>query len=140
PVRPGECSVNFPLRRADELESTELAIQGPPGTGKTYTAPRMICELIRQGKKVGVTATGHAVIRNLLKAVADAAGESVGVKLGHKDERDGGVVAGPGVATFDNNEDALAALSSGAVNVLGGTVFLWARPEFASSVDVLFVD
>jgi KaiC/GvpD/RAD55 family RecA-like ATPase len=38
-----------------------LAIQGPPGAGKTSTGARMICELVRQGKTVGVTATrrGH---------------------------------------------------------------------------------
>ena len=32
------------------------------------------------------------------------------------------------------------ALQSGTANVLGGTAWLWARPEFASAVDVLFVD
>ena len=33
-----------------------LPIQGPPGTGKTYTGARMIVELVRAGKRVGVTA------------------------------------------------------------------------------------
>src|SRR5207244_9711489 len=41
---------------------------------------------------------------------------------------------------LSNNPDALEALQSGEANVLGGTAWLWARPEFASSVDVLFVD
>ena len=31
-------------------------------------------------------------------------------------------------------------LQSGEVDVLGGTAWLWARPEFADAVDVLFVD
>ena len=38
------------------------------------------------------------------------------------------------------NEAALEALVSGEVNVLGGTSWLWARPEYAGAVDVLFVD
>ena len=50
-----------------------LAIQGPPGAGKTFTGARMICELIRQGKKVGITAMSHKVIRNLLDEVIVAA-------------------------------------------------------------------
>jgi superfamily I DNA and/or RNA helicase len=39
-----------------------------------------------------------------------------------------------------DNPGALQALHSGQVNVLGGTAWLWARPEFANAVDVLFVD
>ena len=86
-----------PLRGADEngvhaarrlvaaLEHGTLAIQGPPGTGKTYTGARMICDLVRAGKKVGVCATSHKVIRNLLDAVVEAAEEArVTVRCFHK--------------------------------------------------------
>src|SRR5205823_6257494 len=38
------------------------------------------------------------------------------------------------------NPEALAALQSGEANVVGGTAWLWSRPEFESAVDVLFVD
>src|SRR6202040_2497047 len=31
-------------------------------------------------------------------------------------------------------------LQGGSINVLGGTSWLWSRPEFMESVDVLFVD
>ncbi len=34
------------------LDHSVLAIQGPPGAGKTYTGARMICDLVRQGKRV----------------------------------------------------------------------------------------
>ena len=45
----------------------------------------MICELIRQGKKVGVTAGSHKVIRNLLDAVGKAGRKAgLAVKLGHR--------------------------------------------------------
>ncbi|HEU0369342.1 MAG TPA: DEAD/DEAH box helicase, partial [Candidatus Acidoferrum sp.] len=40
----------------------------------------------------------------------------------------------------DDNEMPLRALQSGAANVLGGTSWLWARPEYFEAVDVLFID
>ena len=62
------------------------------------------------------------------------------VRLGHKREEREDDDEGPRVTPFGDNPDALQALQSGQANVLGGTAWLWARPEFASSVDVLFVD
>ena len=58
-----------------QLDNSVLAIQGPPGAGKTFTGARMICELVRQGKKVGITAMSHKVIRKLLDDVIRAAPE-----------------------------------------------------------------
>ena len=52
-----------------ELDHDVLPIQGPPGAGKTYTGARMICELVRKRKKVGITAMSHKVIRKLLDEV-----------------------------------------------------------------------
>src|SRR5439155_8541036 len=70
-----ENAVQFAVRIAADLDKTVLAIQGPPGAGKTFTGAQMICELVRQGARVGVTAVSHKVIRNLLEAVVKAAGE-----------------------------------------------------------------
>jgi hypothetical protein len=58
-----ESAVEFATRVAADLEETILAIQGPPSAGKTYTAAQMVCELVRLGKRVGVTAVSHKVIR-----------------------------------------------------------------------------
>jgi uncharacterized protein len=44
------------------------------------------------------------------------------------------------VAEPKDNADALAWLQQPGGRVLGGTSWLWARPEFAKAVDVLFVD
>jgi uncharacterized protein len=44
------------------------------------------------------------------------------------------------VKGLTDNGEALAALASGEVHVLGATSWLWARPEAAGTVDVLFVD
>ncbi len=136
---PGETAVAFAVRIAGNLDQTVLAIQGPPGSGKTYSGGEMICELIKQGKKVGVTGGSHKVIRNLLDAVGKAAEKPcVDVKLAHKKDEDDDEAFS--VRVLGSNEEALDALHSGEVNVLGATAWLWARPEFAKAVDVLFVD
>jgi uncharacterized protein len=122
------------------LGDSVFAIQGPPGSGKTYTGARMICELVKRGKKIGVTALSHKVIRNLLDAVVEAAQEKgvAGVRCMHREtsgeESDGVAVA------KKNNDEALGALRSGEVNVLGGTSWLWSPEPSFEAVDVLFID
>ncbi|MCC6776088.1 MAG: TM0106 family RecB-like putative nuclease [Hyphomicrobiales bacterium] len=137
--RAGETAVQFAVRVGLDLAQSVLAIQGPPGTGKTFTGAQMICALVAQGKRVGVIATGHSVIRNLLDAVAEAAAKlgRNDITLGHKVDTD---YDDSSVLRLDDNAKALEALQSGAVKVLGGTAWLWSRPEFAKSADVLFVD
>ncbi|MGH9883705.1 MAG: DEAD/DEAH box helicase, partial [Pyrinomonadaceae bacterium] len=44
------------------------------------------------------------------------------------------------VTQTDDNAEVLEKLQSGEAQIAGGTAWLWAREEFASSVDVLFVD
>ncbi len=137
----GETAVDFGVRMASDLDETVLGIQGPPGSGKTFIGAQMICALIGNGKRVGVTANSHKVIRNLLDAVAEANGErNIGVRLGHRKDQDEEADGPSPVEMLRDNPDALQALRSGQVNVLGGTAWLWARPEFADAVDVLFVD
>ena len=100
----------------------------------------MICALVTQGKRVGIIATGHSVIHHLLNAVAEAAAKlgRTDVTLGHKvDEADAN---GSSVLKLGNDRAALEALQSGEIKVLGGTVWLWSRSEFARSVHVLFAD
>lgn len=135
----GESDQAFALRMATVLDRTTLPIQGPPGAGKTFIGAQMILALVAAGKKVGVTATSHKVIRNLLDEVIAQSIKSgqaikVGAKPGDPSEQPGAVVE------FDDNAAAHEAITSGEVNVLGGTAFMWAREEFAAAVDVLFVD
>ncbi|MBV8227126.1 MAG: TM0106 family RecB-like putative nuclease, partial [Verrucomicrobia bacterium] len=75
-VRADESDLNAALRLGTLLDHSVLPIQGPPGAGKTFTGARMICDFVRRGKKVGITANSHKVIRNLLDEVLAAAKES----------------------------------------------------------------
>jgi uncharacterized protein len=140
---PHRSTTSYAVSIVARLDRTVLPIQGPPGTGKTYTGAQMIGELIASGRKVGVTGPSHKVIRNLLAAVARAAaGRGVKAKLAHRcgdDDEDAGADAN-GIVEIGDNDTPLAWLKEGAIDALGATAWLWARPEYAGSVDVLFVD
>jgi predicted RecB family nuclease len=135
-----ETPVNTASRIALSLKDSIFAIQGPPGSGKTYTGARMICELVKHGRKIGVTALSHKVIRNLLDAVVEAAQEMKvqTVRCMHRDD-DGEESDGVAVAS-KNNEEALEALRSGKATVVGGTSWLWSPELSFQAVDVLFID
>ena len=55
------------------LNNSYLTIQGPPGTGKTYSSANIIIELMKSGKKVGVTSNSHEAIKTLLIALEQQA-------------------------------------------------------------------
>lgn len=125
-------------RVAPRLEPGVLPMQGPPGTGKTFTAARMICALVAEGKKVGIVANSHAVIRNLLDKVVEAAGKT-GVDVQciqkPKDNEDDS----HRLRMAKKAADLFAALADDC-HVAGGTAWLWSTPEAFETVDVLFVD
>ena len=80
-----ETTLEAALRVAPALSGGILPIQGPPGTGKSYTGAHMICALVQAGKRVGVTANSHKVIRNLIdKAIEVALAAGQAVKAGHR--------------------------------------------------------
>lgn len=122
------------------LDRTVLPIQGPPGSGKTFTGAHMIIELIKQGKKVGVTAVSHKVISNLLKGTCKAAAEQkVNLKILQRCDGDDGYKH-DFVKNAKANPLVDQALANNEAQIVAGTVWLWARPEMANAVDVLFVD
>jgi uncharacterized protein len=147
------------------LQDSVLAIQGPPGSGKTYVGARMLLELVRNGRRVGITGASHKVISNILDEVCRAA-DQAGVPLravqkiaddDNRSEPGPGAVNGSAqpsdgegdcseqdgtcssVTRVRTNGEVVDAISDGA-NVIAGTAWLWGREEMAGSVEVLFVD
>jgi len=115
----------------DQLGDSYLVVQGPPGSGKTYRAARLITHVIRQGRRVGITAQSHKVIHNLIDEIERAAGEEGlafhGVKCGdHPFEATAHVKRG----RFDDPEALLVA----------GTAWVHSREEMDGTLDTLFVD
>jgi uncharacterized protein len=135
----GEEPVETACRVATALADSVFAIQGPPGAGKTYTGARMICQLLKQGKKIGITALSHKVIRKLLDEVVNAA-HDLGFEGARCMQRSDEQEETPEIAVARDNVIPLRALQSGAANVVGGTSWLWTRSEYFEAVDILFID
>lgn len=134
----GETTLEAALRLAISLEGGVLPIQGPPGAGKTFTGARMICRLVQAGKTVGITANSHKVIRNLLDEVV-AASEQTGVNVRCVQKVSEPEADQPRLRFTQDNTELLGAIGATA-NVAAGTAWLWARPDAAETVDVLFID
>jgi predicted RecB family nuclease len=136
--REGETTVEAAVRLCARLAGGILPIQGPPGAGKTFTGARMICELARRGKKIGITANSHKVIRNLINATIKAADE-LRIQLQCCQKADEVEDPQHRLSFARSNEELFAALR-GDASVGGGTAWLWSRPDAVETVDVLFVD
>jgi predicted RecB family nuclease len=141
-ARIGENSGATACRVVSSLDNSTYAIQGPPGAGKTHTAAMIVCKLVSEGKKVGVTAFSHKAIGNLLDKIQELADENQmdvwciqKVKEQEEEEKQD-----RHIETTTKNEVPLVRLQGSQVRVAAGTVWLWARPEYFESVDVLVID
>ena len=135
----GEDDMAQARRLAVSLDESTLAVQGPPGAGKTFTGARMVCEMAINHRTVGVCATGHKVIRHQMNAALDAAAqEDITLRCVQKP---GELSDDPGpIREVDSNEDVLDALETRQADVVGGTCWLWARPEMQGTLDTLLID
>lgn len=142
PIRmDGETPLAAGVRIAPLVASGVLPIQGPPGTGKTHTGGHMICELVKQGKKVGIVANGHDVIRNLLDKVIEVTEETATPLVCIQKPKGGSKEEVTDRLRFakKSNAEVFAALA-GDCQVAGGTAWLWSTEEAFECLDVLFVD
>jgi predicted RecB family nuclease len=69
---PGIEQLGFLAARLDE---SYLFIQGPPGSGKTWTGAHLATHLLGSGARVGIAATSHKAIHNLLHKIERTAQE-----------------------------------------------------------------
>lgn len=126
------------IRAVGALDRSWLVIQGPPGAGKTYTISHLIAALVAAGRMVGIASNSHKAIDNVLHAVETRLHEQ-GAPLqvaGQKKDGGGDRFEGRGYVESVDRNDAL----DPDIPVLGGTAWVFARPELRASRDVLFVD
>jgi predicted RecB family nuclease len=135
---PGETAAEAAIRLIQSLQGGCLPVQGPPGAGKTHMAALAALRLIAAGRTpIGVTAVTHNAIRTLLVKIEELAPTlGMTVRLLHK--RDGAGTAGIQVTSANKTVDA--AVADGAVDVVGGTSWLFSRPELEAQFDTLIVD
>ncbi len=136
----GEPTVDAAIRITASMSGGCLVIQGPPGTGKTFTASQVILSLLAVGKKVGVASNSHKAVVNLLRACGEAAQQAgrrlQGIKVGG--EADAGLLASnPDVQYVARSSEARGMYNGG---IVGGTAWLFCRPEWEGVLDVLFID
>ena len=137
----GEKPLEAALRLTKLLKDGVLPIQGPPGSGKSFTGARMICELVKQGKTVGITANSHKVIRNLIdKAIAAAPEYEVDLVCVQKPGSEHDEDATKCLSFAGSNGDLIGAIRQRRANVAGATSFFWARGDAKDLVDILVVD
>ena len=119
------------------LKDSVFCIQGPPGCGKTYTAAHIILKLIKEQKRIGITANSHKAILNILKTINDQE------KISFKCQK----VIDSRNKTEEQlffKDMSIELTTSGEVDLkaqlVGGTTFFFSRPNQESMYDYLFVD
>ncbi|WP_234783364.1 TM0106 family RecB-like putative nuclease [Mycolicibacter heraklionensis] len=125
-------------RWVTHLDNSYAAIQGPPGAGKTYSAAHLIHALILAGRRVGVTATTHHAIDNVLEKVVQVFRDNGDTaKLNAVKKPKSGSPSVPDGTRAGSNKDC----ARHDVNLVAGTTWLFASKEmYDSPVDVLLID
>lgn len=126
------------IKASVNLQNSYLCIQGPPGAGKTYTAKHIIGELLKQGKRVGISSNSHKAILNLMEGVADyVVDQGIECELiksgGDKNDE------------FFERENVnymknAKGLKMGSATCFGGTAWAFCHKDTKSQFDYLFID
>lgn len=134
----GENVLDAAVRIALNLDKSILPIQGPPGTGKTHTGAKMIIELVKAGKKIGVTAISHRVITTLFEKVKELSDkEAASIKFAHKVTTKSEFIP-EWVEQITESKKIPQAIIDG--KVIGGTAWLWSDDNLSQTIDYLFID
>ena len=136
----GESNLDAARRLVGAIDRSILPIQGPPGSGKTYSGARMIVRGLQDGKRVGITATSHKVIANLVDEVCKAAGEASFKVRGIQVCEPGDACSSKQISVTKDYEKVRSDLDSGTAHLVAGTAWVWSREDMTGSVDLLFVD
>jgi uncharacterized protein len=142
-LQDGDIDIADVKRMVTNLDESYLFIQGPPGSGKTWTGAQLIVHLVAEGKRVGVAATSHKAIHNLLHEVEKAAREQRvsfgGLKKAREGNADSYFESRHPVPLIENSDDANAFPPAG-VPLVAGTAWLFARAAMDGALDHLIID
>jgi hypothetical protein len=127
---------------SDFLRSNDgisLVIQGPPGSGKTSCAAEVICNLVKSGLKIGVSANSHLAIDTLLSKVSLVAQtRKQNVRIAKYQ---------PTITAEDRDElarNGIRLITKQTFNMLydvyGGTAHAFSKQIFSELFDLLVID
>jgi predicted RecB family nuclease len=119
------------------LDNSYLTIQGPPGSGKSYTGKHVIAELLKLGKRVGISSNSHKAINNLLISTAEYCQEEKIHGYFACTKNTDEVLTDLGVDILEN-KDIVNHLQPSCV--IGTTAWGFARSELEDVFDYLFID
>jgi uncharacterized protein len=140
PIAPGETpSDRLPkiIEAAKNLNNSYITIQGPPGAGKSFTAVRIIADLLRDGKRIGISSNSHRSINHLLLETAkycNTQGISATYTCTSNTEpelKENGI-------EICKNEELYSHIAS--TCVVGTTAWGFARDDMQGEFDYLFID
>ncbi|MGA7988303.1 MAG: TM0106 family RecB-like putative nuclease [Candidatus Dormiibacterota bacterium] len=135
----GEAAPATAVRLILDLNAGCLPIQGPPGAGKTHTAAEAILALLDHGRgPIGITALSHSAIRTLMGKIEELA-PALGrmPRMIHQRSSTAGTDA---IRMARSPLDVEKALADDAVDIVGGTSWLFSRPVLEGMFDTLVVD
>jgi len=126
-----------------KLDESYIYLQGPPGTGKTRQGAITIVELLKKGKRVGITANSHKVIHNLLDRIIHFAKEDKfefkGIKK-HDELKEDTIYEHPWIESTDEGKDFKINYETKETLLFAGTKFLFCRDYNDNQLDYIFID
>lgn len=137
PSREPEQRLQEIIQAVMNLDHSCLTIQGPPGAGKTHAGKHIIAELLKQGKKIGISSNSHKAINNLLMSTAQYCQQEQINGYFACTKKTEEALDLLGVELLEN-KDILNHLQSG--TVIGTTAWGFARAELEDAFDTLFID
>lgn len=127
--------------RVEQLDRSYLAVQGPPGTGKTFTASHLVHRLILSGKRVGITATNHMAINNMLIQVMKVFADHGDLDGLQAIRQKGGSEDLPSSVTDAMKLGSNSDCANADFKLVAGTTWVFASADMRDSpVDILVVD
>ena len=135
------------IKVANDLDRSYLCIQGPPGAGKSYTAVRIIGDLINKGKRIGISSNSHSAIINIMTSVSDYLTKNniLGDLYKQGGSKNEVLFERKNVEHVARAVDCLDFFNE-ASSIFGGTAWFFCNSEFSSienkvvPLDFLFID
>ena len=126
------------LKIVAALDHSYLLIQTPPGSSKTQICGRVIVDLIKRGKKIGIGSNSHRAIHTLLREIERLAVQEdihfSGIKKASRDNRQS-FYSGD----FIRNRTHVKKIHL-AADLYAATAPTFASPHFDNRFDYLFID